>query len=385
MAFKDVINDYSNGATGTITTANGGSIGYEVSGTANTITYSNHGNQSAQIYGDGSNEVTVTFDQPVVGASVTLFGSNSNEKYLIEVDGEIVDLNDLIASGEASFENIGTSSTHSVNADGSISGGHHTDGSVGQVVFHFPIESVGATGGGTGGWDGVEIGIEHSSFSAVCFAGDTELRGEDGGIAARDVRIGDRLWTMKRGVQPVRWVWQKHVSAARLIACETLRPVRIAPGALGQGLPRRTLRVSKQHRLLISSKIAHRVAGTETVLLPAGRLIGLDGITEDPDLSGLTYVHVLLDRHEVLSAEGAPAESLLTGPMALAALTPAARAELAEIMPEALTAIAAPLPAATIPSPKSQKQIASRHARNAQPILQTYRAPAPALNTTLTA
>lgn len=372
MAFKDVIDDYSNGATGTITTANGGQIGYTVSGTANTVTYNNHGNSSAQIYGDGSNEVTVTFDQPVEGASITLFGSNATENYYFMVDDEIVDLNTLIESGAASFENIGTAQTHKINEDGSLSGGHHTDGSVGQVVFHFPVISVGATGGGTGGWDGVEVGIDHSSFSAVCFGGETRLRSEAGMIRAKDVREGDRLWTLQGGFQPVVWAFQRTLSAAHLAAYPHLRPISIAAGALGQGLPHRRLLVSRQHRMLICSKIAHRVCGRDQVLVPAFRLLGLDGVTEETDPGEVTYVHVLLEKHHILDAEGAPAECLLVGPVALHAMTPAARAELAEIFPEALGALQPPLPACPVPEPDAQKEIAQRHVENHQPILQTY-------------
>lgn len=372
MAFKDVIDDYSNGATGTITTANGGQIGYTVSGTANTFDQDNHGNNSAQIYGDGSNEVTVTFDQPVEGASITLFGSNSNENYYFMVDDEIVDLNTLIESGAASFENIGTSQTHKVNEDGSLSGGHHTDGSIGQVVFHFPVISVGATGGGSSGWDGVEVGIDHSSFSAVCFGGETHLRGPSGPIRAQDVRAGDRLWTLRGGFQPVVWAFQRTLSAAHLAACPHLRPISIAAGALGLGLPRRRLLVSRQHRMLVDSKIAQRVCGQEQVLIPAFRLLALPGIAEETDPGDVTYVHVLLDEHHILDAEGAPAESLLAGPVALHAMTSAARAELAEILPDAFDALKHPTTACIVPEPNAQKDIAQRHAENDQPILQTY-------------
>ena len=375
MAFKDVINDYSNGATGTIETLNGGSVGYTVSGNAKTITHAHHGHQSAQIFGNGSNKVTVTFDEPVVGASVTIFGSNSNEKYIVEVDGEPVDLGTLVANGDASFANIGAVDKHKINDDGSLSGGYHTDGSVGQVIFHIPVTSVGATGGNTRGWDGIEIGIDDTSFVTVCFDGETGLRSETGIKRAEDVAIGDRLWTMEDGFQPVTWAASRRISSAQLAAYPHLRPIVIAPGALGQGRPYRTLRVSRQHRLLVSSKIAERLTDDAQSLIPAFRLLGLPGITQDNSLTPVTYTHVMFDAHHILDADGAPAESLLPGPMALQSMTPAAREEILALLPEIADLEAGLDPARTIPSGAQQRAIVKRHLQNAQPLLQTFSAP----------
>jgi hypothetical protein len=71
-------------------------------------------------------------------------------------------------------------------------------------------------------------------------------------------------------------------------------------GALGRGLPRRDLRVSRQHRLWLDGR-----------LIAAARLIGRPGIARDDRCAPLTYPHLLSDSHEILFAEGAPAESLL--------------------------------------------------------------------------
>ncbi len=372
MPFQNVIDDYSNGATGTIITPNGGEIGYKVTGTANTVTVANHGTGSAQIYGSGANHVTVTFEVPVVGASITFQGSNSAEKYMVLVDGKQVDLKTLIDNGDASFGNVGSNATHKINDDGTISGGHHTDGSIGHVVFHIPVTSLGSRGHDTHGWDGVEIGIDSVGFSAICFDADTRLAAGPGLPSRRagDLETGDMLWTQDAGSQTIRWVGKRRICAAQLAAFDNLRPVRIAAGALGRGLPHRDLRLSRQHRLLVDSRISQRVCGSSQALLPAISLTALPGIEIDRDVTEVTYVHVLFDAHHILSAEGAPCESLLLGPQARATLPPKSLDEIRLIFPQ--TVWTGQKPCLPAPDGATRKQIVSRHVRNRQPLLQGH-------------
>ena len=92
-----------------------------------------------------------------------------------------------------------------------------------------------------------------------------------------------------------------------------LWPVRICVGALGNGLPERDLLVSRQHRMLVSSRIALRMFGQADVLIPAIRLTALPGIAIDTNVTEVEYFHILLANHEVVFAEGAATESLYTG------------------------------------------------------------------------
>ena len=50
-------------------------------------------------------------------------------------------------------------------------------------------------------------------------------------------------------------------------------------GALGNGLPRRDLLVSRQHRMLVRSSIAGRMFGDKEVLVAAHHLTALPGVT----------------------------------------------------------------------------------------------------------
>ncbi|WP_341366898.1 Hint domain-containing protein [Yoonia sp. BS5-3] len=375
MAFVDVIDDYTQGATGTLTDGDGQSVGYTVTDGAQTINQAFHGDNSAKIGAQGQDTVLVTFDQPVIGASVTFQGSDVDEFYNVIIDGVVVDLADMIASGDASFANVGTTSTHTINPDGTISGGQFRDGSVGQIVFNIPITSLGAVGSSgqsPGNFDGVEIGLDDTVFDIVCFAGGTLILTPSGPQPVEALREGDLICTRDGTDKPIRWLGSRRFSAGTLGCQPHLYPVRITAGALGHGLPERDLLVSRQHRVLVSSKVAARMFGETDVLIAAIKLTALPGIYIDEEVDSITYFHILLDDHEVLFAEGTPTESLFAGPEGLKSLPAAARAELFAIFPQLADQALTRPHACLIPSGKMQRQLVDRHLRNNKPLLELF-------------
>ena len=81
---------------------------------------------------------------------------------------------------------------------------------------------------------------------------------------------------------------------------EAVRPVVIEAGALGNGMPARRLRVSPDHALFLDG-----------VLVPAKALLNWTSIRQDVAAASVVYVHIELARHDVIFAEGAPAETFL--------------------------------------------------------------------------
>jgi hypothetical protein len=71
-------------------------------------------------------------------------------------------------------------------------------------------------------------------------------------------------------------------------------------GAFEEGLPRRDLLVSPDHAFLIDGK-----------LIPARMLVNGMTVRDEAGCRSVTYYHVELDAHDVLLAEGLPAESYL--------------------------------------------------------------------------
>ena len=204
-----------------------------------------------------------------------------------------------------------------------------------------------------------------ANISAVtCFASGTMITTARGDVPVEDIVAGDRVLTADHGLQAVRWVGARHLSASDLAANSKLRPVRIMAGALGVGRPVRDLLVSRQHRILLASVIAERMFGTREVLVPAIRLTDLPGIFVDTDCREVRYHHLLFDRHEVVLSEGAWSESLFTGPQALQSLSAAARAEILTLFPE-LENMREPLRTARpVPRGKAARRLMARHRKN---------------------
>jgi len=121
--------------------------------------------------------------------------------------------------------------------------------------------------------------------------------------------------------------------------------------------------------MLVSSKIVERVCGTSEVLISAIRLIDMPGIYVDENVQEVVYFHMLFDRHEVVFSEGAPSESLFTGPCALNSISQAAREEVFTLFPELRDRDYTPLPARLIPTGALQKKFVSRHSKNNKPVL----------------
>lgn len=203
----------------------------------------------------------------------------------------------------------------------------------------------------------------------VCFGGDTLIATPLGPKPVSELGAGDEVVTSKGDTHPIRWIGGRFVSMFEMLHAPKLRPIRIRAGALGNQLPERDLLVSRQHRILVNSKIAARMFGSDEVLVPAIKLVGLPGIDVDDRITSITYFHILLDAHEILLAEGAPAESLFTGPEALKALDEDAVDEIKTLFPQLLETMPDCIPAALLPSGPKVNRMIERHKKNNKALL----------------
>lgn len=145
------------------------------------------------------------------------------------------------------------------------------------------------------------------THSFICFAGQTRIATPEGSKRAGQLRAGDLVNTWNGPPRPVVWTGRRRVAALGAGA-----PVVIPAGVLGNGRP---LRLSRNHRVMLRVPPSATSTGAPEVLVPAKSLIGHDGVAVQKG-GEITYVHILLDRHDLLVAEGAPCESLLAGPEA---------------------------------------------------------------------
>lgn len=131
--------------------------------------------------------------------------------------------------------------------------------------------------------------------------------------AIEDLRPGDRVLTRDHGGQPLRWVGK-----ATLKAVGPFAPVVIAKGTLGNA---GDLIVSQHHRMFLYQR--ERMAGlpTSEILVQARHLV--DGEHIFIREGGFAdYFSLVFDRHEIIYAEGVPAESLMVNETTVSRLPP---------------------------------------------------------------
>lgn len=203
----------------------------------------------------------------------------------------------------------------------------------------------------------------------TCFVRGTLIETECGPIRVEDLRPGNKVLTADGKFKPLRLPMSRKISAKAIHTNPKLAPVRIMAGALGNGLPKRDLLVSRQHRMLVSSKVCQRMFGEPDVLVAAIRLTELPGIFVEPHPEAIEYFHLLFDCHEVVFAECAPSESFLLGKEALKSLSPDALEEILSLFPQLAQNGHEAETAFKIPSGKLQKKLVARHLKNNHSVL----------------
>lgn len=168
----------------------------------------------------------------------------------------------------------------------------------------------------------------------ICFTPGTRIRTATGDVPVEMLREGDRIQTKDDGLQDVLWKGEKRVSGARLFAMPDLRPIRLRRGALGIDRPDEDLVVSPSHRMLVKGPRARALFNTDEVLVTARDLVDDARVVRDHSLSEVTYVHLLLPRHEVVFANGLETESFHPAGEALDSVAAPERERLLGVMPE---------------------------------------------------
>jgi hypothetical protein len=145
-----------------------------------------------------------------------------------------------------------------------------------------------AAGGGLGG-------------SGHCFLRGTRILTPGGEIPVEDLTIGALVETLN-GPLPVKWIGRQRFRKDSPSWHWSVAPIRVARFALGDQYPRRELYLSPKHSLFIDG-----------FLIPVEWLVNGRSITlaTIDDREAIDYFHIELETHEVVFAEGAPAETLL--------------------------------------------------------------------------
>ena len=146
--------------------------------------------------------------------------------------------------------------------------------------------------------------ITDPPHTVPCFLPGTLVATPAGERMVEDLAAGDMVLTAREDAVPLKWVGRSVVST-RFGPAGRLMPVRFASGSLGGQplLPHRDLTVTADHAVLVDG-----------ILCEAGALVNGTTITRAP-LTELgesyTVYHVETDAHEIILANGAPAETFV--------------------------------------------------------------------------
>jgi hypothetical protein len=137
----------------------------------------------------------------------------------------------------------------------------------------------------------------YKTLFPLCFCAGTLIATPRGDVPVERLAIGDTVLTHAGEVRPIIWIGFGQVHATRGQRNEST-PVILRKGALANNVPHHDLRVTKGH--------AFYLAG---VLIPVEFLVNHRSIIWDDRAREVSIFHLELATHDVLLANGAPAES----------------------------------------------------------------------------
>ena len=133
-----------------------------------------------------------------------------------------------------------------------------------------------------------------------CFLAGTAVMTPDGEVTVEILQPGDKVVLSDGRVAPISWLGVQTVSTRFADPLRVL-PIRIAAGALADGLPKRDLLVSRDHAILLDG-----------LLVQAGAMVNGLSITREPSMPEIfRYYHVEVADHSCILAEGVPAETFV--------------------------------------------------------------------------
>ncbi|MDN5786262.1 Hint domain-containing protein [Pseudorhodobacter sp.] len=136
---------------------------------------------------------------------------------------------------------------------------------------------------------------------------------------------GDRILTRDHGPKPLRWVGNVTLRAVGAYA-----PVIIPAGVLGND---RDLVVSQHHRMFLYQRNKSGGMPQAEILVQAKHLVDHENIFLR-ESGYVDYFSLIFDDHEIIYAEGIPAESLMVTDATLSRLPPRLAAEVKELFPD---------------------------------------------------
>ena len=147
------------------------------------------------------------------------------------------------------------------------------------------------------GFQGDALLLNTIAESVLCFCAGTLIATPSGEVPVEHLVVGDNVLTRMGGIHPVTWIGVGRVLATRGRR-NAATPVIVRKGALADNVPYRDLHVTKGHSFLL-----------DDVLIPVEFLVNHRSIVWDDHAQEVALFHIELGTHDVVLANGAPAES----------------------------------------------------------------------------
>lgn len=150
-----------------------------------------------------------------------------------------------------------------------------------------------------GGWYDPD---RHGGGGSHCFLKGTQILTTQGERPIEDLQIGEMVLTVSSEAKPIKWIGHMRIERDGEVSWDDeVAPVKVARGAFNGELPHSDLHVSCRHRILING-----------LLIPVLDLINGTSITRLSAIAAdvFEYLHIELEGHDVILANGAPAETL---------------------------------------------------------------------------
>jgi hypothetical protein len=138
-----------------------------------------------------------------------------------------------------------------------------------------------------------------SMDSYFCFLEGTNIETAHGPVPVEELKEGDLLVTADGRTTPVIWVGFQHV-ASPFVAKDVANPIRISANAIAKGVPSRDLYVSPDHGIFIDGLLYNAIT-----LVNGTTIQQVDRLRK----TGFTYYNIEVEAHELILAEGCPAET----------------------------------------------------------------------------
>lgn len=154
-----------------------------------------------------------------------------------------------------------------------------------------------------------------TTYIPSCFVEGSLIETATGYKPIEALLSGDLIITMDRGLQPLRFVVVETYSKQHLEENERHRPIRIKEGSFGHDRSYPPLFLSPQHRVYVTGRPVHDEIGELSALVPIKDALELQGVRRMPVKEGVSYYHLIFDKHNIVRANGIWCESFLRSSM----------------------------------------------------------------------